>query len=120
MPFNSVAFVLVVFLLHVAVCATLENERKEGNLRRRRKARPRMNVAGSVKNLDQLKSLEVNIALIPLLGQNIQITSVRLVEPVINIEILEDGTNNLAFGAVTKEQPEVGVSSSVPATASPT
>ena len=63
MPFNSVAFVLLLFLLHVAVCATLENERKEGNLRRRRKARPRMNVAGSVKNLDQLKSLEVNFPL---------------------------------------------------------
>ena len=53
-----------------------------------------------------LKSLEVNIALIPLLGQNIQITSVRLVEPVVNLEILEDGTNNLAFGTAKKEQPE--------------
>ena len=65
------------------------------------------NVEGtSTADIVTLKSLEVNIALIPLLGQNIQITSVRLVEPVINIEILEDGTNNLAFGAVTKEQPE--------------
>ena len=51
------------------------------------------NVEGSsTADVVTLKSLEVNIALIPLLGQNIQITSVRLVEPVINIEILEDLT----------------------------
>ena len=54
----------------------------------------------STPDIVTMKSHEENNALIPLLGQNIQITSVRLVEPVINIEILEDGTNNLAFGAV--------------------
>ena len=75
------------------------------------------NVEGtSTADMLTLKSLEVNVALIPLLGQNIQITSVRLVEPVVNMEILEDGTNNLAFGAAITEQPEGSVSSSVSAT----
>ena len=37
-------------------------------------------------------------------------------EPVINLEILEDGTNNLAFGGAKKEQPEGRISSSVAAT----
>ena len=79
------------------------------------------NVEGtSTADIVTLKSLEVNIALIPLLGQNIQITSVRLVEPVVNMEILEDGTNNLAFGAAKKEQPEGSISSSVAATDTPT
>ena len=75
------------------------------------------NVEGtSAADMVTLKSLEVNVALIPLLGRNIQITSVRLVEPVVNLEILEDGTNNLAFGVTAKEQPEGGALPARPAT----
>ena len=57
------------------------------------------NVEGaSSADMVTLKSLEVHVALAPLLGRIIQVTSIRLVEPVIKLEVLEDGANNMTFG----------------------
>ena len=42
----------------------------------------------------RLSSLEVRIALGPLLGGNIQVETVRLIEPVIELEVLADGRRN--------------------------
>lgn len=50
-----------------------------------------------------LKSLEVRIALAPLLAGNLQVEKVRVVNPVIEIETLADGRSNLTFEA--KEAP---------------
>jgi len=53
------------------------------------------NVKGaSAKEMVRLKSLEVSIAFGPLLGGSIQVQSVRLVDPVIEAEILADGSVN--------------------------
>jgi len=57
------------------------------------------NVEGaSSADMVTLKSIEVHVALAPLLGRIIQVTSIRLVEPVIKLEVLEDGANNMTFG----------------------
>jgi uncharacterized protein involved in outer membrane biogenesis len=44
-----------------------------------------------------LKTLEVRVALAPLLGGNVQVERVRVVDPVIEIETLADGRSNLSF-----------------------
>ena len=59
---------------------------------------------GSNVDMVTLKSLEVSIALAPILGRNIQVTSVRLVEPVINLEVLESGTTNMTFRKTPTEK----------------
>jgi uncharacterized protein involved in outer membrane biogenesis len=46
-----------------------------------------------------LKELEVNVALLPLLRGEVQVESVRLVEPVIELEVLEDGRANWVMAA---------------------
>ncbi|MEO5336157.1 MAG: AsmA family protein [Magnetospirillum sp. WYHS-4] len=50
-----------------------------------------------------LKTLEVRIALAPLLAGNVQIERVRVVDPVIEIETLADGRSNLAFEGLPSE-----------------
>ena len=42
----------------------------------------------------RLKSLEVRIRFLPLLKGNIEVESVTLVEPVIELEVLADGRAN--------------------------
>jgi len=58
------------------------------------------NINGAkVKNLLQLSSLEVRVALAPLLGGLISIEKVTLVDPVIELEVLPDGRNNWMLGS---------------------
>ncbi|MEM8833383.1 MAG: AsmA family protein, partial [Pseudomonadota bacterium] len=44
------------------------------------------------ETLVTVKEAEVSVALLPLLQKNIQVKTVKLVDPVITLEILEDGT----------------------------
>lgn len=46
----------------------------------------------------RLKSVEVRIALAPLLGGQVKVETVKLVEPVINLEVLADGRKNWVLG----------------------
>ena len=58
------------------------------------------NINGAkVKNLLQLSSLEVRVAIAPLLGGLISIEKVTLVDPVIELEVLPDGRNNWMLGS---------------------
>ena len=50
-----------------------------------------------------LKTLEIRVALAPLLGGNVQVERVRVVDPVIEIETLADGRSNLSFEAPEKQ-----------------
>ena len=45
-----------------------------------------------------IKTIEVRMALIPLLGRHFKINTVKLVEPILNIEVLSDGRNNMEMG----------------------
>lgn len=57
------------------------------------------NLPGAVAaDMVTLESLEVNVALLPLLRGEIQVESIRLVEPVIELEVLQDGRVNWNFG----------------------
>ncbi len=49
----------------------------------------------------RLGSLEVRIALGPLLGLNVQVETVRLIEPVIELEVLADGRRNWELAGAT-------------------
>ena len=49
------------------------------------------------KTMVRLKSLEVRIALAPLLGGQLQVARVKLVDPVIRLEALSDGRRNWIF-----------------------
>ena len=51
-----------------------------------------------------LESIEIHVALAPLLGGNIQVTSIKLVNPVLNIEFLEEGENNFSLGQKRADQ----------------
>lgn len=56
------------------------------------------NVEGAASaDMVALKSLDVRVALLPLLGGNVQVESVRLEEPTIDIQIFADGRTNLVF-----------------------
>ncbi len=56
------------------------------------------NIAGgSAPDMARLKSLEVHVALIPLLSGKIQVTRVTLVDPVVLLERLADGQANWQF-----------------------
>lgn len=44
------------------------------------------------ENLLQMKQAEVSVSLLPLLSKKIVVDTVRLIEPIINIEMLSDGT----------------------------
>ena len=54
------------------------------------------NIEGAITS-DTLtvKTIEVRMALLPLLGRQFKINTINLVEPVLNIEILMDGRNNI-------------------------
>tara|TARA_R110002167_G_scaffold153378_2_gene347581 strand:- start:8753 stop:12361 length:3609 start_codon:yes stop_codon:yes gene_type:complete len=66
-------------------------------------------------DLATLRSVEVRIALAPLLGGHVRIENVRLIEPQINLEVLADGRNSW-----TILQPDAGALPSDEATASVT
>ena len=53
--------------------------------------------AGS-PDMVRLKSVEVRIALAPLLGGQVKVETVKLVEPVISLEVLADGRKNWVLG----------------------
>jgi uncharacterized protein involved in outer membrane biogenesis len=56
------------------------------------------NIAGgSAPDMARLKSLEVHVALVPLLSGKIQVTRVTLVDPVVLLERLADGQANWQF-----------------------
>ncbi|PKR54898.1 AsmA family protein [Thalassospira marina] len=56
------------------------------------------NVEGATdENMVTVKEVQVSVALMPLLTGKIQVTQVRLIDPVVSIESFEDGTNNLVF-----------------------
>lgn len=53
----------------------------------------------AAREMVRLKQLEVQIALLPLLSGRVEIRTVRLVEPVIELEVLADGRKNWDLGA---------------------
>jgi len=53
---------------------------------------------GEAQNMVSLKALEVHVALWPLLSSELQVQSIRLIEPVIALEIDKDGLANWDFG----------------------
>lgn len=61
--------------------------------------------AGAVPDMVRLESLEIRIASGPLLAGHIQIESVKLIRPVVEIQVFADGRNNLAITKVTKAPP---------------
>ena len=52
-----------------------------------------------------LEKLEIRIALAPLLGGNLLIEAVKLIKPVVNLEILADGRNNMSFAPPSAKKP---------------
>ncbi|MDH5749713.1 MAG: AsmA family protein, partial [Rhodospirillales bacterium] len=65
----------------------------------------------SAPHMARLKSLEVRIALLPLLRGEVQVETVRLIEPVIELEVLADGRRNWDIkpaGAKSKATPPGG------------
>lgn len=54
----------------------------------------------------RLKSLEIRIALGPLLAGEFQVETIKLVEPVIELEILGDGRRNWDFAAKSASEPD--------------
>ncbi|MCC9626118.1 AsmA family protein [Thalassospira sp. MA62] len=64
--------------------------------------------------------VQVNVALMPLLTGNVQVTQVSLIDPVIAIETFADGGNNLVFdaGQAARSGPDAGTIST-PAPAAP-
>ncbi len=72
------------------------------------------NLAGtSSPTLARLKSLEVRVAFGPLLTGRIEVETVKLVEPVIELEVLADGRKNWEFG--TKPDESTAAKPSAPA-----
>ncbi len=68
------------------------------------------NVAGAASpDMVTLKSAEVRVALGPLLGGEIRVDSIKLVDPVIQIERFKDGGNNLVFDAGTSEESQENI-----------
>ncbi|MCW8970643.1 MAG: AsmA family protein, partial [Rhodospirillales bacterium] len=63
------------------------------------------NVDGAaVADMVSLRSLVVRVAMGPLLGGNIQVEALRLVDPVIELETLADGRQNWAFQPAQKPE----------------
>ena len=72
------------------------------------------NIDGAqAKNMLQLKSLEVRVALAPLLGGQVKVERVKLVDPVIDLEVLPDGRRNWMF-ATAGSTPGGGYTAPVP------
>jgi uncharacterized protein involved in outer membrane biogenesis len=71
----------------------------------------------SAKNMAQLKSLSVGVAILPLLGGNIQVSGITLDEPVIELEALPGGGNwemaPKGKDAAAKGAPEAGAAPAV-------
>lgn len=62
------------------------------------------NIEGAANaDMASLESLEVHVALAPLLSRNLQVTSIKLVKPVINIEKLSEDRNNYTFSLGDKK-----------------
>jgi len=59
---------------------------------------------GSAAEMVRLKSVEVQIALGPLLGGNVQVETVKLVDPIIELEQLSDGRANWEFAPIRAEK----------------
>ncbi len=56
------------------------------------------NIEGAAKaDMLAVDSFEVRVALAPLLGGQLQIRSVKLVKPILSLEVLSDGRTNMAF-----------------------
>ena len=71
------------------------------------------NIEGaSTADMVSLERLEVRVALGPLFSGQIQVRSIKLVKPVVNIEVLADGRSNLVF------DPASGNNQSTPSPAS--
>ena len=65
------------------------------------------NVKGATApDMVRLRSLEVRVALGPLLSGNIQVETVKLVDPVIELEVLADGRKNWEFSPSEKKEKE--------------
>jgi len=60
-------------------------------------------VGASAENLLTLKSLEVRVALGPLLGGKIKVQTVRLIDPVIELQRFADGHTNVDFFFINNE-----------------
>lgn len=58
---------------------------------------------GSAAEMVRLKSVEVQVALGPLLGGNVQVETVKLVDPIIELERLSDGRVNWEFAPIRTE-----------------
>jgi len=61
-------------------------------------------------DMARLKALELNLALGPLLSGEIQVTSLSLVDPVIQLEQMPDGSNNWTFTPLEDETETTGSS----------
>ena len=73
---------------------------------------------GSTPDMAQLKSLDISVALIPLISGNVQVTKVTLVDPVVVLERLPDGRVNWLF-APAAGTPASGAVPTQPTTGSP-
>ena len=78
------------------------------------------NIEGAAaEDMISLASLEITAAWAPLLGGTVRVESVKLVRPVINIEIFEGGQSNLTFqpqGPTEARPPAAGSPPRLPAT----
>lgn len=54
----------------------------------------------------RVKSLEINVALLPLLGGRVDVTSITLNEPTIALEVLSDGRQNWTFARPGQKDPK--------------
>ena len=61
----------------------------------------------SATSMLSLKELEVSVKLVPLIGGSIEIASVALIEPVIELEKMSDGTMNWVFALASPTTPAV-------------
>lgn len=93
--------------------------RIDGDIRLSLLPSPRVSVEGirlanpegaAVPEMVRVKSVDLVVALIPLLSGEVEVESVRLVEPVVELEVLPDGRTNWAFapaaGAGEREETE--------------
>jgi len=77
------------------------------------------NIQGAAsKNMVRLKSLEIRIALAPLLGGQVKVEQVKLVNPEIELEVLADGRRNWVF-EVGGQKATTGKTATVPLPAGP-
>ncbi len=71
---------------------------------------------GSEPHMAELGSLAVNVALGPLLGGEIQVTKVRIENPVVVLEVLADGRQNWVFEAFDEKSSASALSSETSST----